>query len=358
MRARAANRTQARSAIFWGLGTFILMQAALAVWIDNRMPDLRDPLYENKAARLRERVVGVPARPLTVVMLGSSRTVFALKATELEGPLEKTAGRPVVVFNFGVTGAGPVTNLMNQRRLLAEGVRPDLFLIEVLPPLLADYIVEADRLPADRLWRSDLELLERYDLSNRNWEQDWWLASAVPSYSHRFAIMSRVAPTYHSFRLRQDWFRECDGSGWIPSPAPLPVPRLRAAALENARREYAGGLAAFHLGGPSCQALREQLEVCRQENISAALVLLPEGTDFRSWYKPADWAEIERFLGELSREYGAPVVNAREWIADEDFSDSHHLLASGAEKFTQRLGREVLPALLADKVKAAGVASR
>jgi len=358
MREKAGNRTQARSAIFWGLGTFMLMQAGLAVWIDNRMPDLRDPLYENKAARLRERVVDAPARPLTVVMLGSSRTVFALKASELEAPLEQTAGRPVVVFNFGVTGAGPVTSLMNQRRLLAEGVHPDLFLIEVLPPLLADHVVEADRLPADRLWRSDLELLARYDVSKRNWNQDWWFVNAVPSYSHRFAIMSRVAPTYHSFRLRQDWFRECDGSGWIPSPAPMATTQWRVAALENARREYAGGLANFHLGGPSCQALREQLEVCRQENIPAALVLLPEGTDFRSWYKPADWKEIERFLTELSREFGAPLVNAREWIADEDFSDSHHLLASGAEKFTQRLGREVLPALLADTLKTRGVASR
>ncbi len=358
MREKAGSRTQARSAVFWGFGTFILMQATLAVWIDNRMPDLRDPLYEVKAARLRERVIEAPARPLTVVMLGSSRTFFALKPSELEGPLEKTAGRPVVVFNFGVTGAGPVTNLMNQRRLLAEGVRPDLFLIEVLPPILADYIAEADRFPADRLCRSDLELLRRYDGSKRNWEQDWWLANAVPCYSHRFAILSRVAPTYLALRLRQDWIWTCDGSGWFDAPAPMITPQWRAAALEHARREYAGGLATFRLGGASCQALREQLEVCRQEKIAAALVLLPEGTEFHSWYKASDWAEIEQFLTELSREFAVPLVNAREWIADEDFIDSHHLWGSGAEKFTQRLGREVLPALLADKLKAGGVASR
>jgi hypothetical protein len=238
-------------------------------------------------------------------------------------------------------------------------VRPDLFLIEVLPPLLTDYFVEADnRLPADRLGRSDLKLLERYVASKQRLKEDWWLSNAVPCYSHRFAIMSWAAPSYHPLRLRQDWFRECDRSGWVDTPAPMNTHQWRAAALEHARREYVAGLEIFHLGGLSCQALREQLEICRQEGIAAALVLMPEGSDFHSWYRPADWAEIERFLTELSREFGAPIVNAREWIADEGFSDSHHLLKAGAEKFTQRLGREVLPALLADKLKARGVASR
>jgi hypothetical protein len=358
MRPKARIRARARSAAIWGLGTFILMQAGLAVWINKRMPEWSDPLYAHKAGVLRERVAEVPTRPLTVVMLGSSRTVFALKGSELEGPLEAMAGRPVVVFNFGVTGAGPVSNLMHQRRLLAEGVRPDLFLIEVLPPLLNKEIVEANRLPADRLRRSDLDLLGRYGVSKRQLEEDWWLSNVIPCYSHRFAIMSWVAPTYHSFRLRQDWFRECDGSGWVDSPAPMATPRWRANALEYARTEYAPCLTNFHLGGLSCQALREQLELCRQEGIPAALVLMPEGSDFHSWYKPADWAKIELFLTELSREFGAPIVNAREWVGDEDFIDSHHLMLPGAEKFTQRLGREVLPALLANKIKARGVASR
>jgi hypothetical protein len=322
------------------------------------MPEWRDPLYAYKAGVLRERVVKTSSRPLTVVMLGSSRTIFGLKASELEAPLEESAGRPVVVFNFGVAGAGPVTNLMNLRRLLAEGVRPDLFLIEVLPPLLARETVEADRLSADRLEQSDLEVLGRYGASKERLKENWWLSNVVPCYGHRLAIMSWAAPSYHSFRLRLDWFRECDRSGWVAGPAPIANQCAHATALENARKEYAAYLTNFHLGSPSCQALREQLEVCRKAGIGVALVLMPEGSDFHSWYKPADWAEIERFLTELSREFGAPIVNAREWIADEDFGDSHHLLQSGAEKFTQRIGREVLPALLADKLKKAGVASR
>jgi hypothetical protein len=322
------------------------------------MPEWRDPLYAYKAGVLRERVVKTPTRPLTVVMLGSSRTIFGLKASELEAPLEESTGRPVVVFNFGVAGAGPVTNLINLRRLLAEGVHPDLFLIEVMPPLLGNENVEMNWLPADRLRRRDVELLRRYGASKQRLNEDWWLSNAIPCYGHRFAIMSWAAPSYHSFRLRLDRFRECDRSGWIAAPAPMENQQWRAKALENARKEYARYLLNFRLGSLTCQALREQLEICRKEGIAAALILMPEGTDFQSWYKPADWAEIERFLTELSREFGTPIVNAREWIADEDFGDSHHLLEPGAEKFTQRLGREVLPAMLADKLKAGGVPSR
>jgi hypothetical protein len=37
-------------------------------------------------------------------------------------------------------------------------------------------------------------------------------------------------------------------------------------------------------------------------------------------------------------------LNAREWLPDTAFVDSHHLLQAGAEQFTTRFGREcVLP---------------
>ena len=51
----------------------------------------------------------------------------------VERELEDVLGRPVVVFNFGLWGAGPGTSLLTLHRLLAEGTRPDLVLIEVLP---------------------------------------------------------------------------------------------------------------------------------------------------------------------------------------------------------------------------------
>jgi hypothetical protein len=340
---------------------FAAGQLGLAVAIDRWLPHFRDPFYAYKAARLRDRVLGTPARPLTVVMLGSSRTGCGLRGGLLEEQLPGQLGRPAVVFNLGIAGAGPVTELLSFQRLRAEGIRPDLLLVEVLPPLLAGQTpapAEAEWLHADRLWLHELALLGRYNFPTDRLFRDWWQAWPVPCYGHRFAILSRLAPRLLPMQYRQDWSRFCDASGWagITLDASWTLEQRRR-AVERTQREYSSCFLGFRLGGPACQALRELLEACRRDGIATALVVMPEGTEFRSWYPPPVWEQIEQFLGELSREYDAPLINAREWVGDEHFSDSHHLLTSGATVFTRRLGREVLQPLLAGQRRATELAA-
>jgi hypothetical protein len=343
---RSARR--ARGALAWGLGAALSIQLFIALGVETWLPELRDPAYADKAARLRERTVSSPERPLTVVMIGSSRTVFGLRSKTLEQPVSEGVGRPAIVFNFGMYGAGPVVNLMNFRRLLAEGIRPDLLLIEVLPPLLTDKksAAEVNRLRPEQLWWSDLKLLERYGDENGRLRKEWWLANLAPSYGHRYSIVSRVCAPYLSYRYRQDGFRDIDDSGWVEPPERRNPAAVRERALQGAREEYHSYLKDFRLGEVGGGAIREQLELCRREGISAGLVLMPEGTEFRSWYQAADWQAIEGFLTEVCQEYNVPVINAREWLPEEDFIDSHHMLPSGAERFTERLGREALVPLL------------
>jgi hypothetical protein len=145
-----------------------------------------------------------------------------------------------------------------------------------------------------------------------------------------------------SYRNREDAFRTTDGSGWVSPPWLEPTPERRSQSLERTRREYACYLSDFRLGGPSCQALRDLLALCRRENIRAALVLMPEGDAFRSWYKPDEWRDIQAFISDLCSEFALPLINAREWCSEEDFIDSHHLLPAAAARFTDRLGREAL----------------
>jgi hypothetical protein len=339
---RAGDRRRARQALGWCLGVFLITQLGLTLTIEKWLPEWRDPLYSVKARRLAQRNTPAPS-PFTVVMLGSSRTVYGFNAGLLEGTLGETTGRSAVVFNFGVTGAGPVTTLLNLSRLLAQGIRPDLVLIEVLPPLLTRQpeLAESRHLPADRLWWRDLPLIERYFGTGPKLWEDWWLTEAVPAYAHRFSILSCLIPAYLPLRLRQDWFLHVNGSGWVDSPSSLVAPGRRPDAIERTRLEYFPYLKDFQLGGAPCAALREQLELCRQEGIAVALVLMPEGSDFRSWYSATARDQIEGFLGDLQRVYDVPLIDARSWIADEEFSDSHHLLRAGATEFTERLGREV-----------------
>ena len=67
---------------------------------------------------------------------------------------------------------------------------------------------------------------------------------------------------------------------------------------------------------------------------------MPEGQTFRSWYPSMAIREIEAFLSHLSEHYEAQLIDAREWIAEQRFLDSHHLLAPGSQEFSLILSRQ------------------
>jgi len=352
----------ARQAILCGLACFVLLELGLAVAIDGWLPQFRDPFYGIKASGLRRHIEekkcgpnageagDVAAKPpWTVVMLGNSRTGHGLVARQLEIDLERELGRRVVVFNFGLPAAGPMVELLSLRRLLAEGLRPDLLLVEVWAPFLTGPpVAETAFVTIDRLGNSDLPALEQCHWPvaglRKSWQRTWW----VPSWSHRFAILSMIVPTFVPGHLRQDWCRLADETGWVPNDVTVP-PAQHGDLIARVQAEWQQLLEHFDPETPSCQALRQILETCRRERIPAALVLLPEGSEFRSLYRPEIWNEIQAFLHDLSAEHAVPVFDTRSWVVDEDFSDAYHLLVRGAMSFTERLGREVVLPLLREQ---------
>lgn len=340
-------------ALAWGLGFFVLVQAGLSVAIETRLAIFRDPDFATKMARLKKRTREMAPKPVNVVMFGSSRTAFALRGQAIEPALAQELGKPTVIFNFGICGYGPLAQLLTFKRVVKEGVRPDLVLIEVLPAILTDERrnPEIQRTPVDRLWWHEIALMERYGAPGPEWKQEWWLDSLFPCYGHRFAIVSRLRPGWLSWKERHDFFRGIDDSGWVNPPIQTTTPELRRKAIDHAHKEYCFCLEDFHLGGPAAGALREILEFGKKEQIKVAFVLMPEGTEFRSWYTPQVWSQIKTYLDQLRAEFGVEIINAREWVADDDFSDSHHLFPSGALVFSHRLAHEVLPRLLAKPVQ-------
>ncbi|HKB38309.1 MAG TPA: hypothetical protein VKD72_17820 [Gemmataceae bacterium] len=347
-RRQAGNR-RARSAVLSGLVLFALTQLGLGLAIALCLPSVRDPFYSQKAARLKRRLAADPA-PLTVVMLGSSRTAYGFAPSPLEGPLTRALGRPVVLFNFGLCGAGPVTELLTLRRLLDDGIRPSLLLVEVLPPLLAGQVplfeMQEERNPTWALRAADLPLVASYGASvRRGLKREWYRSWLVPSYSHRLDLLNHTFPLLLSHADRRDAFALTDRSGWSRLLVGSPEQRKRALASQN--EQYRTFLDGFRLGGPAAEGLCELLETCRRENIPAALVLMPEGPIFRNWYPQAAWDQIETYLAQLRRRFGVPVIRAREWVAkDEAFTDSHHMRPETAAAFTQRLVEEAIIPLL------------
>jgi hypothetical protein len=268
----------------WALAFFCLFQITLSIGIETRLPEFRDPDHANKAARLRQRTIDAEVKPLTVVMFGSSRTAFGLRGQFAEQELAPLTRRPTVVFNFGIHGYGPLAQLLSLQRILEDGVRPDLVLIEVLPAILTDERrnPEIQRTPIDRLRLGELSLMARYGASAKEIKREWCLDWLFPWYTHRFAIVSRFKPSWLSWKERHDFFQACDDSGWVNPPVQMTTPEQRRKATDYARKEYGFCLEDFHLGGPACKALREILELGKREHIKIAFVLMPEGSEFRT----------------------------------------------------------------------------
>lgn len=336
--------------MLWTLAVFAAVQLSLALAIEFRWPELRDPIYGDKLHQLRAHMAAAPGDASLVLMLGSSRAVHGLDAAAVEQRLNEAGQRPVTVYNFGIPGAGPLTELICLQRLLAEGIRPELALIEVLPPMLAGQTWSFDQTqyPADRMWRREIPLIERYTqevFPEQNLRVDWWCGWWTPALTHRIAILRKVCPSFVPPEGRGHLFAQFDEQGWNAMPDATRTPERLQTGLQTAQSEYSGVLARFQIGGASCRALEEMLETCRKEQIAAALVVMPEGDTFRTWYPAPAWRQIEALLHDLSERFSVPLINGRAWIAEEHFIDSHHLLSSGARTFSQRLGQHAAPLL-------------
>ncbi len=338
-------RLSSRRILCWGLVSFCLLEAALGLFLDALLPTARDPEYVARERLLHVRLAEAPGRPL-VLLLGSSRTMLGVKAGQLTAC---DPDRPLV-FNFGLLGAGPVMQGVCLRRLLAAGVRPRLVFIEVLPALLnepGDYCLEEDWLSGKRLGAWELAGAWCYHSHPAHLLGQWCQARCLPS--------SRRLPAL-CLALGVDWSRSengtpgvevaTDGYGWHAQPlSGLDMARRRT-LTGLAYRQYRNAFGPFRLAAGPARALEDLLDRCRAEDIPAALLLMPEGTEFQALYPPDMRRGIDAFLARLSHERALPLIDARNWVGDAGFWDAHHLLPEGAASFTDRFEHEALLPLL------------
>jgi Protein of unknown function (DUF1574) len=343
------RNTKARLALFWAVLGFFGVQVALDVGVVARHPELDDPEFGRRLTMLRERMAEAPGRPL-MLLLGSSRTEMNFQP-ELLPPLRTTSGEQPLVFNFSHLGAGPGMNLLELRRLLRNGIRPEWLVIEVMPSQLGD---RSQSILVALAGARDLSMTRRY----RNpWQvYGYFLRNQlVPCYKHRMFLAHQTLPGWVA---PADWEKEQIHLGelggdysWQAEIDPTPD-RVRE-RTESARIGYSPTLQDLHLVDLSDRAMHEMLDLCRQTGIRVALLLSPEGRAFQSWYSPEARQMVDRYCGDLSRDYGLPLIDARNWLDDSAFLDSHHVTVRGAEAFTRRLGPEALQPFVEGKLTAA-----
>jgi hypothetical protein len=341
-RARRMKK-RAPAAFLWALAFYVAAQAFLVAAVSRWNPHMPTRVLVKKRKRLWELAKRKGDRPL-LVMLGSSRTEGAFEARRLDG-LPGPGGKPLLAYNYGVPTNGPVCELTNLREMLEAGIRPSLLLVEFLPPLLNEP--------------------QRGFTSEEAWMQPPWISASRylkmrpyfsrPARMQRRWLAARLAPWYvlrdrvHGQILRkltlQEWPKPRPHDPWGElldhSPAHSNEDLRRWVAFDM----YYASLQNFRLGKKQCQAMRDLVALCRHEKIPVVLVLLPESTEFRRWYLPEGLAATHRVLDELRADFGVPVIDGADWVADADFVDGHHVRRNGARVFTLRLIDELRPFL-------------
>lgn len=348
MHARPQRRRAARKAdLLWTLLGLVALQVAFLLWSEWNAPEFYDLEYGARIAILHERLAENPQRPVAIV-LGSSRIGQAF-LPEMMPPLKTAEGEDALAFNFSHLMSGPVMNLIAWRRLEREGVKARWLVLELVPTLMMG---EHPSTAAGVATAPDLPVLLEYFPRGRAL-RTYVKNRANPWYQHRQALLQRWAPALATQASHTDLVKlgPCGGdAGWnLPNHVP-DEDRRRMTARVAAGAQF---LRAWKIDARADRAIRTVLEDCRRQNIPTLLLLTPESSELRACYSPDSLVALDDYCARLSREFQAPLINARAWLDDEDFSDGHHVVRRGAERFTLRLAKDALQPFLSNPLQAA-----
>lgn len=336
----ARNRRAGR-AVGVALAVFIVGQLALDLALESVRPEWRDPEFGWRIKAVQRLHNESRERPL-ILVLGSSRTQMGFSPLDLG--LSSDEHSPLV-YNFGQAGSGPIQMLLNLRRVLDAGVKPNAVLVEILPATLTYHGTSETfyHSTVARLNIADLHRLNDYCASPSQLTRRWLETRILPWHSLRFLLLSHWQPTLLPWQRRMDFqWRLMDSRGWARFPFETVDADYRAAQTDRAREEYEQNLRDFKVSEISDRILRDLVADCRRERIAVSFFLMPEASAFRSWMTDASRVELKTYLERLSKDLNVPIFDASGWLPDEAFADGHHLLAPAAKRFSARFGREFL----------------
>lgn len=325
-----------QSVLTWGLVWIVAGQAAAVVFLECRHPEFLDPKYGCRMLALRALRKDQAERKLFLV-LGSSRAEQGFRPSILTRTVGIRDPHRPLFYNLARGGSSPLLYLVTLRRSLADGIRPDALLVEIFPPALVE---DEDAAVVYKPTLRDVPLLSRYPISARSWAF-WFQDRLLFWYKYRSGLLAWAAPQLLPTQARWgEHLWDYQGGEWRVIGSYLSALERRR-LTEDARHRYAPSLQHFRIADDADRALRELFEICRTQHIRAVLFLMPECSDFRRWYTSDGLSQLSNYLAVLCRDYSVPLIDARRWIEDSDFSDGHHLLSRGAAVFTWRFAHEV-----------------
>jgi hypothetical protein len=338
------RRRVARAEAIWAFVGIVVIWAGFVVLAEVKYPWWYDREYEVRHDLLNERVAEHPERPLLAVV-GSSRIGTAFCPSELP-PIYDAEGRQVLPFNYSHHGSGPRLNLMQMHRLLRAGTVPTWLVIEIVPAhmryeAISSGLASAADIPELMPYENKPKLLLEFARLRLN---------IVYKYRTSF-LRTFASPFATKAGEGDDIFLGPLGDDAILSRPGAHPEAKKQQQFELIKGMYAGQMKQLEFDPQLVDATRGLLELCRERNIPAALLIAPEDSRFRSWYGEGVEEKIQSLYHGLGDEFGVPVIDARGWCPDEDFLDPHHLMPEGAKRFTLRLGREVLGPMARGELK-------
>jgi hypothetical protein len=340
-----------RAELAWFATGFLGVQLALGIGVDQLWPVIRDPEVEQELRDLWQHRPAAPTCPL-VVALGSSRTKFGLRADLLN---QVVGSQGPVVYNLAIPASGPLFQQIVLRRLLAEGLRPQLVFLEVMPLTLS----RRGGTPLEEHWldsaRLDAKETARvYPYYHQVYKAlcPWIAGRMLPVYRHQAELRDSLGLDVPAGARSGNCTTSATGPrspsaehyGWLPNKRPA-TPAAVQSKIQSALGQYDRVFADQNLEAQPARALRDLLAYCCEQGVAAVLVMPPESQVFRNSYRAA-YGEIEAYISRVASAFGVPLYDARTWVEDEGFSDGHHLCVEGADQFTAHFEREVLrPAL-------------
>jgi hypothetical protein len=332
-RAVPPRHRSARRAVLWGAGVVVLAHLGLAALMETVLPQLRDPEYGYRLVRAREQQRLHPDRPF-VLVLGTSRTANGFDPTAAGIPDE--LGAPIL-FNCGLSGSGPVQLRAHLARLRADGLKPDVVLVEVFPVMLV--IDRPDDIECS-LFRPKLTAgdLRRLNPADPLAFYARWTADRLNAWhAQRIVIVSHLAPDWLPWGPRLDhYWKSVDRFGFSPYPVNK-VDEHRESRLATTRAAYAKTAGELRVGEASDRAWRALVADCRSAGTPVAFFIMPESPAFRRWYTPESRAVLAAYTRVLTDELGCPVFLPPDDFAEGDFADGHHMLPTAAGRFTRHL---------------------
>jgi hypothetical protein len=344
---------RAKRAVTLGVVLFAAFQLSLLFVVEFWQPLVVDPEYGYRLERLRELRRTYPQNR-SLVVLGSSRIGNGFEADYLNAAKpDELPIQPETAFNLSLTGGFAVWQYLVLQRLIDNQLKPDAVVIEVFPAaLMSDkqYFADTFHFPTHRLrWRDTYSVADLMPEQSTRHRAEWlWNNALFPWHAHRFAILGQCIPKFqvelNNPNSRPDvWNTILSPAGWIAFGVKEPTVEQRKEAELLANKTYASHAKDVEVADEIKNTYFRLLNCCREHGIQVqAVVLMPEGSKFRSWYTPESRDNIAKFCQSLVDNFDVPIVDARDWIEDEKFWDSHHLLESGAREFTARFRAESL----------------